>query len=919
MGWAGVAPMTDQLTHETEVRPVAPPQLAARDPLLVPNLLSDLDGLMEMLVDEIARESWLNSFLLAAGANQVVEDRLHEGPIARARVAGYVRRVIPGTVGRAAAASVRAADGMAWVARSVRSGDSRLDAWHLHLTGLVDLLADAVAGGAWADNGALLADAERLVSGLAALPSGARRSVLRLPSCFRNFDQHPDDLERLTEDFSLEFPDRSRRLAVVGVRTSGSYTAPLHAAYLRARGFEAVSVLTWRPGQRWRTLELDALHSVLAAGGLVLLTDDPPKSGGSLARAAAEIGRLGFDERSIVLLLQLLGDMEVPPASLRRYPSVVLPWNEWSVWPRLEATAVHDAIAEMMGASCEVCSVHPLARPAAERRGHERSLYRAQLRRGGEQHTRDIAVEGVGIGYFGDHALAVSRPLDAFLPEVLGVRDGLLYREWLSDEARLDPSSGKREVASRIVDYVTSRARALAVDDDMSLRLMDRGAVWQRAADIVARAFGPASQFVRPVSYPLLRRLLHVDRPSVIDGACQPSNWFESGAPARLLKVDFDKRAFCSLDIYSYDHVFDLAGCVADSADCPLRDAYLDQTGAAIDPERWLLYRLVHVAERQRDDPVQRVDVERTSAREMQSYYADTFFSDVAPDSGAGGPMCAIDVDWVLETQGLGFPSITPAGAHALRALVRHGYRVVLASGRSLDEVRERCAAYRLAGGVAEYGAVAYDHRTGRVHELLTQEDRRRLDRVRAALAETPGAVIDSGYQRAVRAYRFDNKGRRHGLGPEGAATALLAGGVAGTVRAIDGAMQTDFMVNVIDKASGLRLLAGGDQIALAVGDSAEDVPMLRMARLAAAPANADAAVRASGVRIFSRPCQAGLAQAVEALVGHRSGRCGECEARQLEPRSRLLLTLLSAQDSRGLGKLAAALRTARALANARP
>ena len=64
--------MTDQLTHETEVRPVAPPQLAARDPLLVPNLLSDLDGLMEMLVDEIARESWLNSFLLAAGANQVL-------------------------------------------------------------------------------------------------------------------------------------------------------------------------------------------------------------------------------------------------------------------------------------------------------------------------------------------------------------------------------------------------------------------------------------------------------------------------------------------------------------------------------------------------------------------------------------------------------------------------------------------------------------------------------------------------------------------------------------------------------------------------------------------------------------------------------------------------------------------------------
>jgi phosphoserine phosphatase len=909
--------MTDQLIHETVVRPVASPPSGLRDPLLVANLLNDLDGLMDMLVDEIAGESWLNAFLLAAGANQVVEDHVHEDAIARARIAKYVRRVVPGAPGRAAATAVRAADAAAWAVRAAVRTD--LDRSQMDLAGLVDRLADAVAGAERPDAGALLGDAQRLMSGLASLPSGARRSVLRLPSCFRNFDQHPDDLERLTDDFSLEFPNRSRPVAVVGVRTSGSYTAPLHGAYLRAKGFENVRVLTFRPDQRWRRSELDALQSVRAAGGLVLLTDDPPKSGGSLARAAAEIERLGFDERSIVLLLQLLGDMEVPPPSLRRYPSIVLPWNEWSIWARLEPMAMRNALAEMIGASSEVCSVHPLAEPAAERRGHVRSMYRAQLRRGGEQHTRDITVEGVGIGYFGDHALAVARPLAGFLPEMMGVRDGLLYREWLPDAARHGPSSGEREVASRMVDYVTSRARALAVDDDVSLRLTDRGAVWQRAADIVARAFGPANQFVRPVSYPLVRRLLHVERPSVIDGACQRSNWFESDPPGRLLKVDFDKRAFCSLDIYSYDHDFDLAGCVADSADSALRDAYLDQTGAAIDPERWLLYRLVHVAEKQRDDPVQRVEVERGSSREMQSYYAESFFSDAAPDSGAGGPMCAIDVDWVLETPGLGFPSITPAGAGAVRALMRHGYRVVLASGRSLDEVRERCTAYRLAGGVAEYGAVAYDHRTGHVHELLTAKDRRHLDFVRAALAGTPGAVIDPEYLRSVRAYRFDKAGRRHGLGPETAAALLLSAGVAGAVRAIEGGTQTDFMVNAIDKATGLRLLAGGDQIALAAGDSAEDVPMLRMARLAAAPSNADAAVRASGVRIFSRPCQAGLAQAVEALVGHRPGRCGECEARHLEPRSRLLLTLLSAQDSRGLGKLSAALRTARALANARP
>ncbi|TMC00152.1 MAG: hypothetical protein E6J40_02520 [Chloroflexi bacterium] len=118
-----------------------------------------------------------------------------------------------------------------------------------------------------------------------------------------------------------------------------------------------------------------------------------------------------------------------------------------------------------------------------------------------------------------------------------------------------------------------------------------------------------------------------------------------------------------------------------------------------------------------------------------------------------------------------------------------------------------------------------------------------------------------------------------------------------------------------MDKAAGLRLLAGDEPMAMAVGDSAEDLPMMRTARFAAAPANADAAVRAAGVRIFNRPCQGGLAQAVEALIGHRPGNCAACKLTNLEPRSRLLLTMLAAQDARGIGKLAAVLRAARAAA----
>ena len=78
------------------------------------------------------------------------------------------------------------------------------------------------------------------------------------------------------------------------------------------------------------------------------------------------------------------------------------------------------------------------------------------------------------------------------------------------------------------------------------------------------------------------------------------------------------------------------------------------------------------------------------------------------------GALCAIDIDGVLETSPLGFSSLTPTGAVTLRAVTLHGYRPILATGRSLDEVRERCAAYHLAGGVAEYGAVVYNHGTER-------------------------------------------------------------------------------------------------------------------------------------------------------------------------------------------------------------
>src|SRR5207248_10095487 len=116
---------------------------------------------------------------------------------------------------------------------------------------------------------------------------------------------------------------------------------------------------------------------------------------------------------------------------------------------------------------------------------------------------------------------------------------------------------------------------------------------------------------------------------------------------------------------------------------------------------------------------------ERAMASIYQRYFAGLFASDLVPHGS--GPLCAIDIDGVLETRWLSFPALAPAGAQALRTLNRHGYRVILVTGRSLSEFRERCATYRLTGGVAEYGAALHEQLSGNELSLLVEADRAAL------------------------------------------------------------------------------------------------------------------------------------------------------------------------------------------------
>lgn len=1018
-------PLIEQMTTH---RPAT-----AVSPHLTYNLLNDFETLAALLRSELAAlvpnspaqdstegiqvgsRGVLNAFLYAAGMTQILDDYLHRDVYASKKVAATLERV-SGRVGRASGGAVRSGGHSLYRLRNTRHENQRLVQWHIHFDRVVEMLAAGVMASAAdaMDTSQVVASLSRLLDQVATMPAGLRHDIVRLPSCFRNFDQHPQDCQRIADDYAVLRPDRSVPVLVIGLRTSGSYLAPLYGAAFRAIGYERVRSMSMRPGQWWLQHEQALLAEHVRCGGRVLVADDPPASGSAFAKAARELQRLGVPSEAITLLVPLFGAAESLPAKLSEFEAICLPLADWHVNHLLREEAVSGTLQRLLvgqrldvtredGQQASITVEHiaavtrlalafPEEIPAANPyvRGHIRARYQVDLiaAESGERVSHHVYVKGVGQGYFGDLALAVSEALPHFVPPCYGADEGLLFRRWMPEQHRLAERQADPSYVERVVEYIVQRRESLPVTRDVSAELVGRQAIWQRGADLLMLAFGRAAPVARPALHALAKRILLADvsRPAVIDGSMLAAQWFRAAADAdmsSLRKVDFDEAAFSNFDLYTYDPVFDLASAAVGFA-VPgepahktaerFRRAYTQRTGERISDERWLLYQLIVLTVREQylrsmlDAPltpgapavsgmsalpgasappaisgirdqgrasstsasqvavVRELDATtRNLSRVHEWYMGNLYCADLRPP--ADGPLCAIDIDGVLETGWISYTSITPAGALALRALTRHGYRPVLVTGRCAEEVRERCAAYHLAGGVAEYGAVVYNAATDETRVLLTPRDRADLDALRTVLRTVDGVFLDVTYGVAVRAYRLKH-GQRRGLESATIAAALSQVPNSERIRTIIGHDQTDFMVAHVDKATGIAALAdvlgvaaSGRYLAFAAGDSVSDLPMLALARCAVAPANADSQVRAAArdvtpppVHIMPATYQAGLLQGVAELLGHGPGNCALCRTQPVAGDAAHLLSALSAQDVGARGKVARGVFMLRAL-----
>src|ERR1700682_4878220 len=256
------------------------PHLTVRE--AINHLHEEIDRLAIVPPDWRAGEVATNVFLLSCGLLNCIDEYLR-GPGLR----------LPSKL-----AAMRLARGARWVAENASRrprSQAHVRRWREHwLAGLDDFLAILVAG--QASDPSRFAESRKTLAMLlkSPLPTGLQAERIGLLSPFRRLDLTHVDVLALGQSYVRRFPDRSQPILLVGLRTSGSYFAPLLPAFLKSERYEKVSLLALVPGKGPVFWEAKELKRYAQQGYTALIVDDPPHTGGTIFTAFEIARRAGF-------------------------------------------------------------------------------------------------------------------------------------------------------------------------------------------------------------------------------------------------------------------------------------------------------------------------------------------------------------------------------------------------------------------------------------------------------------------------------------------------------------------------------------------------------------------------------------------------------------------------------------------------
>jgi hydroxymethylpyrimidine pyrophosphatase-like HAD family hydrolase len=738
----------------------------------------------------------------------------------------------------------------------------------------------------------------------------------RIPGAFRSKDYSHYDAIRLGEKFEREYPDRKQPLLVVGLRTAGSYFALVLCAFLKYRGYENIRWMTLRAKKGIAHWEAQILALGKQEGALALVIDEHPNGGVTLAKTADLLRSRGFDSANVVCLFP-----EHPGApnwrevlmsrGLSSLRALHLEPEESHKYKLLHSGKAENQIIEyFQSQNAHVQSIAPATRENGALPGRSdeqvsgrlKRIYEVRLERStGDVETRLILAKSVGWGWLGYGAFLAGDRLAPFVPTVLGLRDGILYEEWLPEADAPPVRNSRSSLVNMVAGYIAARFRHLGLEDDPSSELSRQNKHLGNSilAGLLSRVYGRGAM----LKYPhLLQRLSDASCPfpTLIDGKLNRPEWIRTASS--YIKTDFEHHGLGKTGLNVTDPASDLAAAIlhlelSAIEEEQLIDQYRMETGDTGVKGRMFLNKLIAGAWEFSKTLDKLAEPNLTSRHEEfnRRYVAAWNFlvRQTARYCGQlcqrptsinwGGPIVFLDLDGVVDRSLFPFPSTTPAGIRAISLLHSHGFTLVTNTARSLPQVKEYCEAYGFSGGIAEYGSVLWDAVDSREKVLVSRESLAELDAVRKALRQIPGVFVDHTYRYTVRTFMYGEKGAKPV--PKTLIEGLLSRNHFDRMTFHQTNIDTAIVAKGITKGSGLRALVNWvgnpSMVTAAVGDSDTDLSMFREVKQSYAPSHIWCRREAErlGCRIAREPYQLGLLSIARKLSHPDGGDCEKCRA----------------------------------------
>jgi hydroxymethylpyrimidine pyrophosphatase-like HAD family hydrolase/adenine/guanine phosphoribosyltransferase-like PRPP-binding protein len=916
------------------------------------HLGEEFEKLSALTIDWQRREVATNVYLLACGILNTVDEYLR----------GKTLR-LPGPLGLlwAVCGLKSAAEwlGAAFRWRNVRQVRRWREAWMSAIGEFLPILAAAETS----ELDACAYAAQNLAKQLREpLPGSLRTERVGIPSPFQRLDLTHLDVLALGRRLMERLSDHQKPVLLIGLRTSGSYFALLIKAALTREGYATVALTTLEPNKGAGHWEMKALRRFSSQGFTGVIVDDPPSSGGTILAALEIAHQAGFH----------LNDLRVvaPTHSAKRdwlktLPDdlvITLPPEHWHKQELLQANKVEAQLSDYFGG--KDCSVSIVESERAkrftaklrnlssdERATRLKRVYEVRLEAPGAR-TESLLVlaKSVGWGWLSYHAFIAAHRLAAFVPPLLGLRDGILYTQYMPPKGK---SPGRHARIDIVAEYVAARARSLSLTDypiaAMDLKRHNNGVRLLEKA--LSRAYGRFlnDTLMRSRVGARLRRQ-RCPVPTWIDGNMQQGEWITSAGG--LLKTDYEHHGMGKAGLNVIDPAYDLADAILDlelsqEEESRLIQRYVAMSGDADIRQRLFLNKLLagiwnmNQAQEQLFAPARDgAALETAHQRFIKAWNFLTVesarysgrFCKPARQISWRAPLILLDVDGVIDQRLFGFPATTAAGVQALTKLSSYDCSVVLNTARSAAEVKDYCAAYFLAGGVAEYGSYIWDAVRGRGRVLIDAQSALQMESLRVALQQIPGVFLDGRHLYSIRAFTYCTK-------PDGVLPALLKsmknaevgdGAVAplspllvkqvmtelglDRLRVHHTMIDTTIVARDVDKGTGLVALRDWvlrpDSETIAVGDTEADLVMFRAATRSFAPGNIGCAriARRLGCEIVPHLYQQGLLEIACRITGSTQKMAAtSCEA--LSDQDQIMTEIFSATDRSWIRNLLDALR----------